>query len=49
MNGNSIAIRIHKRDYFNLPEHCRKQDDLGPLVLTKIRGRDEFVPALILE
>lgn len=49
MNRNHIAIRISRRDYCNLPDHCRQLDEHGPLVLTKIAGRAMFVPAVILE
>lgn len=49
MNRNHIAIHIRKRDYFKLPQHCRQQDEHGPLVLSKVRGNEVFVPAVILE
>lgn len=46
MNTNFTGIHITRRDYFKLPAEMR-QIDKGPMVLTSVRGRQIFVPAII--
>lgn len=46
-NHNFTEIRIKKDDYRRLPAHMRRLDN-GPMVLSHINGKAEFVPVVIV-
>lgn len=45
---NSTGVRISKRDYFKLPPEMRQISN-GPMVLSRIAGRQTFVRAIIID